>query len=301
VEVISSYSQVSVTLFLDDLQWGDEASISVLNQLLLMMKDNKNFFFIGSFRGETSHDGLFWKMVKNIQEFGISSKTIKLTCMDKCTVTRVISESLCLPPRLVRSLAEIIHSKTHGNALFFTQLMLSLNRDGLLILSLSDERWVWDESQIQSRQLPDNVASVFINGIKKLSPEVQSALHTLAMFGASAKIEYLKILESSTSVNLIDPLKDASVEGLVFNTKSSFHFCHDRIQQACYNAVNQRIRPGKHLIFGRCLIIPSLKTVNNDMLFTAVNQINYGGPSAVSDAGELAMMAKYNLIAGKNI
>jgi hypothetical protein len=46
VKVISRNSCISVTLFMDDVQWADEASISVLN--LLLRREHKNIFFLWS-------------------------------------------------------------------------------------------------------------------------------------------------------------------------------------------------------------------------------------------------------------
>jgi predicted ATPase len=61
VEVISSVSPVAVTLFLDDIQWADAASISVLKQIL--MKGQARFFFLGCCRDdEMQNDHPFWKM-----------------------------------------------------------------------------------------------------------------------------------------------------------------------------------------------------------------------------------------------
>jgi predicted ATPase len=298
VEVISSVSPVAVTLFLDDIQWADAASISVLKQIL--MKGQARFFFLGCCRDdEMQNDHPFWKMTENVDVFGIKTTVVKLHGMEKDTLNEMVSDLLCLSPRLVRPLSEIVFNKTKGNPLFFSQLMLSLNRDGLLRISLSRQRWEWDEEEIQSRKLPDDVALCFANGICKLPLEVQAALHTLSCFGASMKCEFIQALESQLSLKLLEPLKIAAAEGLVINLKGSFNFCHDRIQAATYDLINETARLRDHLTYGLCLAKLALDSGNDEMLFTAVSQINLGGSSIVSDTQDSITKAMYNLSAGK--
>ncbi|KAL7480275.1 hypothetical protein ACHAW6_005968 [Cyclotella cf. meneghiniana] len=297
VELISTYSLVSVTIFLDDVQWADAASILVLNQLL--MKRHKKFFFLACCRSmELENDHLFQDMIENIHAFGIKTTVIELNCIEKVQLNKMVSELLCLPPRIVHGLSEIIYTKTKGNPLFFSQMLVSLNRDGFLRLSLSRQRWVWDEDEIQSIKIPDDVALCFTNGISKLPTDVQSALRTLSMFGASSKFKYIEALESHLKVKLIAPLKIAISEGLVSELQGSFNFCHDRIQEASYAMIEKQDCCRDHLRFGLCLVKLSLDTGDNEMLFTAVNQINFAGPAAVSGGKECATMAKYNLLAG---
>jgi hypothetical protein len=228
VEIITTYSAVSVTLFIDDLQWCDEASIAVLTQLL--MRGYNKFFFIGSCRDdEMQGDHPFYNMIESVGSFGINSTNIKLKGMTKDTMNEMISDLLCLFPRQVRSLTDILFQRTQGNPLFFGQLILSLNRNRLLNLSLSQQRWLWDEAAIQGMKLPDNAAVCFANGINKLPVEVQLALQMLSLFGAFTKCQYLKTLEPQLNLNLIGPLNMAASEGLVTNAKESISFCHDRM------------------------------------------------------------------------
>jgi predicted ATPase len=300
IEVISTTSIVSVTLFLDDVQWVDEASIPILNRILTLTRSNNKFFFIGCCREDgMGSDHLFWKMVESVQNCGISSKILQLDCVTEDVLNEVISRSLCLLPRQIRSLTRIVYSKTKGNPLFVCQLLLSLNRDGLLRIDMGKQRWVWDEEKILSTKLPDNVALCFTDGIKKLPIEVQLALHTLSMFGASARAEYLTTLESQLKVKIIEPLKIAAAEGLVNNIKCSYGFAHDRIQEASYKMIQEHDRLCNHLTYGRCLVKIAIETGDDEMMFTAVNQINLGGPSAVTDREEYFTMAQHNYVAGK--
>jgi predicted ATPase len=141
VKVICETSTTSVCLWLDDLQWADKASYLVLNRLLLM--DLKKFFFLTSIRDDEVPDGHpFHTMRNTVTSLGTTFSIVKLDCMTKDNLKVMLSNLLCLPPRLVKRLADLLYTKTKGNPLFCSQILLTLYRDGLLRLSLPRQRWV---------------------------------------------------------------------------------------------------------------------------------------------------------------
>eukprot|EP00804_Cyclotella_cryptica_P021186 CCRYP_001485-RA/>CCRYP_001485-RA protein AED:0.02 eAED:0.02 QI:1/1/1/1/1/1/2/1352/1114 len=302
VEVISRCSGAPMTLFMDDVQWADSASISIISQLLKTsrsMKDSEGFFFLGCCRDdEMSSHHLFWKMIDNVRSFGFKTTLVKLECMDIRTVNTFLSTLLHLPPRLVRSLSNIVHHKTKGNPLFVSRLLISLNREGLLRLSLTRHRWEWDEEKIQSRKLSDDVATFFVDSINKLPADVKTALSALSCFGASTDSEVIRALETNPELTLIEPLNVAVSEGLVYKLDGIYHFCHDKIQQAAYSMI-EHVRCFHHMMYGLSLMHLSLENADAGLLFTAVTQMNLGGPSAVQEKQQYSAIANYNLIAGK--
>ena len=59
VDIISTHSAVSLVLWLDDLQWADETSLTVLSGMLRQKR--KKFFFIGCHRDdEMRNNHAFW-------------------------------------------------------------------------------------------------------------------------------------------------------------------------------------------------------------------------------------------------
>eukprot|EP00984_Skeletonema_dohrnii_P018591 scaffold8712_cov135-Skeletonema_dohrnii-CCMP3373.AAC.8 len=199
VEVISSTFATPVTLFLDDLQWADSASIAAVNQLLLtggLASQNTHFFFLGCYRdGETDNCNPLWKSLCNNNLVNAGSTDVKLDCMGEETLSTMVSETLRLSPRLTRSLSSLIYHKTKGNPLFVSRLMISLTKEGLLRPSLSRRRWEWDKEKIQCQKLPDDVAMFLTKSIEALSEDVKSSLSVLSCFGSSVESAFIKTLE----------------------------------------------------------------------------------------------------------
>lgn len=298
VDVAAMTSEVSLTLCLDDIQWADDASIAVLSRLL--SKARNEFFFLACCRDdEMKSDHPFWDILVNIDDSEINVSTVEVSGVEEDTLNNAMSDLMCLSPRLVKPLTSIVHSRSKGNFLFLHQLLLSFLRDGRLHVDLVNKRWVWDEEKIYAAKLPDNIAIFATQGIQKLPMEVRLAIHAISMFGSSVPSKYIEALESNLDMILSAPLKVAIEEGLVTYARKSYTFSHDRIQEASYAMIQNHDRISNHHVFGRCLAKLALKTNDDDMLFTAVNQINFAGPSAISSHEEYFVMAEYNLIAGK--
>lgn len=297
--IILISSAKPVILFLDDLQWADPLSITVVGRLL--SANFPRFVFVGSCRDdEMGHDGPLWSMISDVQTLGLKAQIIQMRAFDEAAVNEMLSDMLRLSRRLTRPLANIIHHKTKGNPLFLNRLIMSLNKEGLLQFSLSRRRWEWDEEQIQSRKIPDDVAGFLTTLIAKLPENVQLAMFTLSCFGTSASSRVLEVLEMSLGIQLKNEFEVAASEGFLEKVGENYEFCHDRIHEAAYNildARNQRLRHSqygltlcKHIIDYQC---------DDSMLFTAVDQVNRGDPTIIMYPEQGQWIAFLNLKAGK--
>jgi len=238
-------------------------------------------------------------MLSSIIGCGPQITRVELTLMNKDAASSMMSNLLCLSPRLTRPLSEIIFHKSKGNPLFFSQLMLSLWKDGLIWLSLSRRRWEWDADTIQSRKLPDDVAMFIMSSVSRLPKEVQSALSTLSCFGACTDCALVEALESKFGKTLTGPLEIAIAEGVLDKINGNYVFCHDRLQEAAYNLIEPENRSLFHFKYGVALVPLALEIQDDMMLFCAASQINLGGPAAVENAEQAVLIANLNLSAGQ--
>eukprot|EP00986_Skeletonema_menzelii_P007041 scaffold2704_cov162-Skeletonema_menzelii.AAC.1 len=295
VQVISTSVGAPVALFLDDLQWADPASIAAVNQLLSAVKPTSHdahFFFLGCYRKGDADSGITISC-----DDIVSSINVELDCMGEETVNTMVSETLCLSPRLTRALSSAIYHKTKGNPLFVTRLMISLCRDGLLRPSLRRRRWEWDKEMILCQTLPDDVAEFLSNTIEALPDDLKAALSTLSCFGASVSSSFVETLERALGKTLIDSMDTAVTEGLLDKIDDYYRFSHDRIQEAAYNMMNALDRRKCHFSYGMALV--PFEDEEDLCFFTAVTQLNLAGPETVEDERQYAAVANYNLRAGK--
>ncbi len=299
VEVITTLSPAPIALLLDDLQWADAASIAAVNQLLFatVSTSHKNFFFLGCAREKDSAT----KWLPGVDMLVAGGIKIKLDCLDENTLNTMVSETLCLSPRLTQTLSTIICHKTKGNPLFVSRLMCSLCKEGLLYLSLSRRRWQWDTKQIRSRRLPDDVAMFLTNSLGELPYEVRWALFVLSCFGASSESAFV-VQSQGLGSNILNNLDIAVTEGVVDKIDDRYSFAHDRIQEAAYNTMPEQKRCLVHFKNGlklSSLLIGEDADASSSTLFTAVNQLNLGGPPAVQVLSHYLTAARLNLRAGK--
>jgi len=302
VDVISRLSGAPIVLFLDDLQWSDEASLSAINQLLMFFRSSnpkRRFFFLGSCREEgLLEQHPFGSMLAKIRQFDVHATLVQLACFDRETTNTVVSDLLCLPPRLTRTLSDIVYHKSQGNPLFVSQLMISLCKDKLVRLSLSRRRWEWDEEKIQSIKLPDDISAFLSSTIERLPEEVQGALCTMSCFGSRFDRVLIESLEAKLDTPLIKSLETAVAKGVIYKVDGSYSFAHDKLQEAAYNLMQPEDRPCFHFRYGLALVHHALEVIDDDMLFTAVNQINIGGPASINDSAQAVQIASLNLTAG---
>ena len=275
VEVIAISSGTTVTFFLDDLQWADLSAIEVIKGLLLR---SNNFYFIGAHRDELSDEHPVCSMMSQVVAFGINITSVKLECMNEEMLNSMVSDTLCLPPRLTKTLTHSVHHQTRGLPLYFSKLMLLLNKEGLLWLSLSKRRWEWDEEKIQSRQLPDDVASFFVSTIGKLPGASQTALSVLSCFGSRLKVSLMEILEEKLGMALIQPLDAASDAGFVEKIDGSYVFCHDKIQESSYSMIRPEEQCICHFKYGMAICSSMNLLDGSSMVFSAVDQVSWNFP-----------------------
>ncbi|MCT7950561.1 AAA family ATPase [Ancylothrix sp. C2] len=308
-----------LVLFLDDLQWADSASLKLIQTALAGAK-NPYFLMLGAYRdNEVNSSHPLMQTLEAIKQTGTPVKNITLTPLKPQNISQLIADTLNHPPQ-IQPLVDLIFNKTNGNPFFFTQLLHSLYQESLITFDYSQQTWQWDIQQIQAVGVTDNVVDLMIGKIQKLPQTTQKLLKLAACIGNKFDLQTLSVIYEKIFIETASDLWPALQEELIlplsksykiplvvgedtaaafeFDTRVTYKFLHDRVQQAAYSLIPESEKQSTHLKIGRLLLQSLTNEEQKENIFELVNQLNYGVDLIQSQA-EKNQLAHLNLIAGR--
>ena len=304
-----------LVLFLDDLQWADEASLKVI-QLLMTATQSHYLYIIGAYRSNevTQAHPLILTLDEIAQAEGPIGY-ITLQPLQLLEINQLISSSFNVASETARPLAELVQAKTDGNPFFINEFLTALYDEGLLAFNYQLNCWQWDLSQIQARAITDNVVELMTNKVQKLGKATQQVLKLAACIGNQFDLQtltnvYEKSLQktaadlwSSLLNGLVLPLSDTyklaefDVQDLTEVATVEYKFSHDRIQQAVYSLIPEADKQALHLKIGQ-LLLQNTSLEKEPKIFAIVNQLNLGR-QLINRQQERDELALLNLRVGK--
>ena len=279
-----------LVVFIDDLQWADAALLNLLKTLLID-KDINHLLIVGAYRdNEVDSTHPLIMTIGELSKENVFVNTVKLENLSRGAVNALIADTLDEESDEVEPLTGLIYEKTQGNAFFLTRFLQSLHEEDLVVPDHVKHKWLWDEAQIQSKQITDNVVDLMSSKIQKFSPETQSILKLASCIGSHFDLQILSIicqrnpsdtltcLWTSIHEGLILPLDDNYQLVMIQDTKAinaRFKFQHDRIRQAAYSLIDEGERSQIHLDIARLLHRYLDDDTGKEHLFDIVNQYEF--------------------------
>ena len=239
IGVVSSATH-PVVLFLDDLQWCDKSALTVVESLLCNATGSACIFFVGTYRSnEVADDHEILCLAQRLKSFGVPTTMMSLEGLNPIDLNTMISDALCVFPRISEPLSDIIYQKTKGNPFFVLAFLSSLVDRVLLEYSVSMRRWVWDEDDISSMDITGNVLYLLSSKMSGLSTSTQSALKIAACFGIKIKQSVVAALGIDPEhSDISDRLEHVVKEGFMVKIGTSdFKFVHDKAREAAYSLI----------------------------------------------------------------
>ena len=273
--------------------------LSTLLADLLTQSDVRHLMLIGAYRdNEVDSFHPLRARLDAIRTAGACVQEIVLAPLTCQALAGLITDSLHREAECATALAGLIHDKTAGNPFFAIQFIAALVEEGLIAFDHAERRWSWDLEHIRSKSYTDNVADLMVGKLNRLPVETQQALQLLACMGNSAEFTLLERVSQQSNEAMQGQLWEAIRAGLIFRTEHSYHFLHDRVQEAAYSLIPENVRAETHLRIGRLLTAHSAPEQRHEAIYEIVNQLNRGAPLITSDQ-EREQLAELNLIAGK--
>jgi PAS domain S-box-containing protein len=287
-----------LALFLDDLQWLDAATLDMLADLLTQA-DVQHLLVIGAYRDNEVDSGHpLTRRLDTIRKEGAFVQEISLAPLAREDLERFVADTLSCAPDRAAPLARLVHEKTAGNPFFAIQFISALAEEGLLRFDHDAERWSWELDRIDGKGYTDNVVDLMVGRLTRLSLQTQAALRQLACLGNVARITTLSVILGKSEEGIRSDLREAVRLELVEHLEGSYKFIHDRVQEAAYSLIPERLRAEAHLHIGRLLAAHTPAEKREEGIFEIVNQLNRGA-ALITSRDEREQFAELNLLAGR--
>jgi diguanylate cyclase (GGDEF)-like protein len=297
-------SEHPLTIFLDDLQWADLATLNLIERLLGKGKID-NLLLIGAYRDhEVSESHPLALTLAQLDQKGANLQTITLAPLRLEHVGQLIAETLHSHPQSVNGLAELVMRKTEGNPFFVNEFLQTLHSENLLAFDRTAGQWHWDLAQIEAVGFTNNVVEMMVGQLQKLPPSVQKVLSLTACLGSEFDLETIALVEDRIDTEVFVDLKTATERRFLLPRSpldqnlliQNYQFGHDRIQQAAYSLIPASERASVHYRIGKSLRRHLSPTALEEKFFAVVNQLNYG-IDLIEGQVERDELAKLNLTA----
>lgn len=284
-------------LFLDDLQWLDPGTLSLV-ELLATHPDAHHLLLVGAYRhDEVRADHPLMCTLAAIRATGRQIDDLRLEALAVDDVVHLVRDALHADPKSARELGKLVHRKTGGNPFFARQFLASLEEEGLLRFELNRAAWQWDGERIARKDATDNVVELVARRLARLPSHAQRALKILACLGSRADLETLAALLGGVQ-SMHARLHPAVAAGVLIADDGHYRFLHDRVRETAYGLIPRRAQPLRHLRIGRLMFRRLGADKSAERIFDIAHQINIGLP-LLSSWTERTWAAEINLQAGR--
>jgi serine phosphatase RsbU (regulator of sigma subunit)/class 3 adenylate cyclase len=285
-----------LVLILEDLHWADPSSVEMLGKLISQMMNAPVLFCLVT-RPERESQG--WKLVSSARELlgdSLAELTIEpLSDRDSRQLVANLLEIEALPEK-VRS---VILQKAEGNPFFVEEVVRMLIERQAIVRS--GDGWTAG-TRIDELEIPDNLQSLLLARIDRLSEQGKQALRVASVVGRQFPLKVLaEVLwqepgsESRSDGSPMSVLNSLESAGLIrmaqVQPDLEYLFRHSLVQEAAYGSLLTSDRKRLHRVVGE-----AVENLYSDRLHSRELAPRLG--LHFSEAGDHRRALKYFTIAG---
>ncbi|USR89464.1 trifunctional serine/threonine-protein kinase/ATP-binding protein/sensor histidine kinase [Phormidium yuhuli AB48] len=296
---VFSTSDHPLVIFIDDLQWADSASLSLMERLLIETQESY-LLVLGAYRdNEVSPGHPFLMTVKALETADVTLETLILGPLKVDSLNRLIADAFQAPEKMVQPLTNLVMQKTQGNPFFATQFLKALYQESLITFDHKAHHWQCDLVRVQDAALTDDVVKFMALQLQKLPATTQEQLTFAACIGARFDLKTLKIVSEQDQTQVASALWPALHEGLIvpeskiykfyldddqpndshsvddeISEQIHYRFFHDRVQQAAYSLILDSEKEQAHYRIATLLQRNTSEKEQEEALFEILSHLN---------------------------
>jgi len=271
-------------VFVDDVHWADQGTLSLLHYLLRHLKHDRVLFLVAyrEIELDRAHPLAGALVEWNRERLGTRIALSRLTRAD----TGNLLATLFGVANVSDDFAEALYRETEGNPFFVEEVIKSLIEQGEIYRD--GERW--GRKETHELAIPQSVKEAIGRRLNRLSEPTVDALRTAAALGKVFPFRELAAVSPAGEDALLDALDEATAAQLIRANSGgpgasstggddSFAFTHDKIREVLYEELNPIRRRRLHQRIGEAL---------ERTYAAAVSEGEATGPGADDHAQDLA-------------
>jgi predicted ATPase/signal transduction histidine kinase len=224
---------LSFVLFIDDVQWADASSLRLIESLCL--GPPRHLTIVLAVRDDAlGPTHLLPRALESLTRSGFSYDEIELGPLTLTDVTALVDDVLDGGPD-VQALAQVLHRRTGGTALYVAQLLMAYYAEGIVTIDRARGQWRADIDRATQRESSGAVVEFLVEQFAALPERGRRSLGIAACIGASFDLETLAAVSGERIASIGSVVWAAVSTGhlIPVSTRAllEYRFAHDRIQQ----------------------------------------------------------------------
>jgi len=264
-----------MVLFFDDLQWSDEGSLAVLEDLIAHLAD-ACLLIVGTHHGVSSTANRpIDRFVERLGVLQVPFDEVTVGPLELSASTQWLADVFERPAADMGTLGALIQRKTGNVPLFLRQFIEHIHAQGLLHYA-SGFGWKVDMDALARAEIPDGAAGLITTNLHRLRPDVRRVLELAACVGDEFDIELLsqlKLVEVESVAQSVYVLAD---QGLIVPCPRGFRFAHGRIRESARQLSTSDERALLHYEISKRLLELSSEAEREQRLLEIVDHLDAG-------------------------
>ena len=225
-------------LVLDDLQWADQASITLWGRLARSVPQMP-LLLVGMLRPVPQRDDLLV-----LRRAVPDAARLQLTGLAEGEVAELVAALAGGQPgsKLLK-----LADGAAGNPLYITELVGALTRSSCLRITDAGA------AELTNGSTPSSLSAAIANRLGFVSASVRDVLQAAALLGVDFAVPDLAILLGRSVADLVPVVDEARAAGVLAESGSGLGFRHPLIRAALYDGVPEPVRAAWHRDAGRAL------------------------------------------------
>ncbi|MGM0510394.1 MAG: tetratricopeptide repeat protein [Thermoplasmatota archaeon] len=236
-----------IALFIDDLQWADPSTLSLLHYISRNIKED-HILLVGAYRPEDlmkKWDGEVHQLkstLRNMKHEGLYT-SIELSRLDKVDIINLLKDMLG-EVELSAKFYDRAYKESEGNPFFLMEFVRHVIEDGHIVRNED----IWSlKTPLEQVEVPSRTYDLVENRLERVSEEQRKILEFGSVVGIRFESDAIEKGLEIQRRGLLEELSEIeNVHGLIISTERGYRFDHKKIREALYENLNQELREEYH-------------------------------------------------------